>query len=43
MSFGADGIFGEARTPDWYELALSHRDDQILRLAVASPGFQRLP
>lgn len=41
-STGADGIFGEARTLDWYELTLSHRDDEFLRLAVASPGFQRL-
>ncbi|MGW5386580.1 hypothetical protein [Nocardia sp. NPDC003963] len=40
-STGIDGISAQARTQDWYELTLSHRDDGNLRLAVASPGFAR--
>ncbi|WP_327148680.1 hypothetical protein [Nocardia sp. NBC_01329] len=40
-STGIDGISAQVRTPDWYELILSHRDDARLRLAVASPGFHR--
>ncbi|MER7452950.1 hypothetical protein ABTW96_21965, partial [Nocardia beijingensis] len=34
------GIVTHARTSDWYELTLTHRDD-TLRLSVASPGFHR--
>ncbi|WP_019928216.1 hypothetical protein [Nocardia sp. BMG111209] len=40
LSTDADGIVAQARTPDWYELSLTHRDES-LRLSVASPGFHR--
>ncbi|MGK8557640.1 hypothetical protein [Nocardia gipuzkoensis] len=40
LSTDAEGIVAQARTPDWYELTLTHRDD-TLRLSVASPGFHR--
>ncbi|MEU5763215.1 hypothetical protein [Nocardia sp. NPDC047648] len=40
LSADADGIVAHARTSDWYELTLTHRDD-TLRLSVASPGFHR--
>ncbi|WP_460695400.1 hypothetical protein [Nocardia thraciensis] len=40
LSTDPDGIIVEARTPDWFELTLTHRDD-TLRLAVISPGFLR--
>ncbi|MDE1671904.1 hypothetical protein [Nocardia gipuzkoensis] len=40
LSTDAEGILAHARTSDWYELTLTHRDD-TLRLAVASPGFHR--
>ncbi|MBF6338744.1 hypothetical protein IU450_23030 [Nocardia abscessus] len=40
LSTDAEGILVHARTSDWYELTLTHRDD-TLRLSVASPGFHR--
>ncbi|MGY2009536.1 hypothetical protein ACW9HC_21360 [Nocardia gipuzkoensis] len=40
LSTDAEGILAHARTSDWYELTLTHRDD-TLRLSVASPGFHR--
>ncbi|MGV9540106.1 hypothetical protein [Nocardia beijingensis] len=40
LSTDPGGIVTHARTSDWYELTLTHRDD-TLRLSVASPGFHR--
>ncbi|WP_225730323.1 MULTISPECIES: hypothetical protein [unclassified Nocardia] len=40
LATDANGIVAQARTPDWYELTLTHHTD-TLRLAVASPGFRR--
>ncbi|WP_280413434.1 hypothetical protein [Nocardia asiatica] len=40
LSTDPGGIVTQARTSDWYELTLTHRDD-TLRLSVASPGFHR--
>ncbi|WP_280351288.1 hypothetical protein [Nocardia abscessus] len=40
LSTDPDGIITPARTSDWYELTLTHRDD-TLRLSIASPGFHR--
>ncbi|WP_157554961.1 hypothetical protein [Nocardia crassostreae] len=42
LSTDPTGLRAHARTPDWYELTLTYRDD-TLRLSVASPGFHRPP
>ncbi|WP_280342238.1 hypothetical protein, partial [Nocardia abscessus] len=40
LSTDAESILAHARTSDWYELTLTHRDG-TLHLSVASPGFHR--